>query len=211
MRNLFIFLLLSISVHVLVLHSLARPETSIIANTFSDAHKVLKINIANATTSFHQLPTHPLVPKDSEPKPEKKVSTPETFPEQKVTSASSATTVPASPTKISNETSDKLTQIPAPDTTPSGNASGLAPINKQHPRGWIAFKVEIALDGSVKSFVQVSKEDANSVNLTRMENAIQNLKMPISDTEITLLVSGPPLRIETDPELLAEYQIVLTH
>ena len=207
MRNFSIFLLLSLSIHSLILLLLLKPNSSNLEHSFSSKHNELEINIATASVSPNQLSTSDVLPENIDQKPVKKVPLPETSIPQKVTTINEVKPETTLPTKVLIEASEKATQTPSSNSEVNVRTFDLAPVKKQHPRGWIAFKVEIALDGSIKTFVQVSKEDANSVNLTRLENAIQNLKMPISDTEMTLLVSGPPLRIETDPALLSEYQI----
>jgi hypothetical protein len=111
--------------------------------------------------------------------------------------------------------SDSASQEPAEPTPANDNLAPVAgsdqagfsvlPARIKHPLNWIAFKVDIAADGSIIKYAQVSKEDANSVSYARLAEEIRNLKLPTAGSEKTLLVSGPPLRIETDPALISEY------
>jgi len=74
-----------------------------------------------------------------------------------------------------------------------------------HPRNWIAFMVKISKDGVITEYSQVSKEDVNGVLNMMLIEQIKAMKIPENLFGNTILVSGPPLKIETDPKLIAEY------
>ena len=79
------------------------------------------------------------------------------------------------------------------------------PIKRVHPANWLAFMVVISPEGVITEYRQISKGDPNTSLYVILENEIREMKVPESMFGRKILVSGPPLRIETDPALLAEY------
>jgi hypothetical protein len=75
---------------------------------------------------------------------------------------------------------------------------------RHRPADWIAFKVSVDAGGTVLHFSQVSTEDANVDNKALLIEEIKHLKLP-DGVSRTLIVSGPPLVIETDTSLISEY------
>ena len=78
-------------------------------------------------------------------------------------------------------------------------------VRRVHPGNWIALMVKLSEDGAVLEYDKVSREDPNSALYMMLVNEAKSMKYPESLFGQKILVSGPPLKIETDPELLAEY------
>ena len=78
-------------------------------------------------------------------------------------------------------------------------------LNHTHPANWLAFVVTVSEDGKVLEYTQVSKGDANAAIYSMVTNEIKQLKIPEAMYGQKILVSAPPLRIETDPAITAEF------
>lgn len=75
---------------------------------------------------------------------------------------------------------------------------------RHRPADWIAFKVMVDAGGNVLHYEQVSTEDSNVDSKALLIEEIKLLKVP-DRMPRTLIVSGPPLVIETDPTVISEY------
>ncbi len=78
-------------------------------------------------------------------------------------------------------------------------------LNHTHPSNWLAFVVTVSEDGKVLEYTQVSKGDANASIYSMVTNEIKRLKIPEAMYGQKILVSAPPLKIETDPAITAEF------
>jgi len=122
------------------------------------------------------------------------------------------------PLKIDNDSqgpSDELqtsTEAPRPGNNQNQEVVGDKEIEERtrhihhtHPANWLAFVVTVSEDGSVLEYIQVSKGDVNAAIYSMVTNEIKQLKVPESMHGQKILVSAPPLKIETDPAITAEY------
>jgi hypothetical protein len=102
--------------------------------------------------------------------------------------------------------SERHDKIDSEEASPQHDQNILPmPSKKAYPPNLLVFVINIGVDGTLLDFKKVSRADANSVLYVMMVAKIKAMKFEPDDQVRTLVVTGPPLTIESDPEMISQY------